>query len=212
MNHVSVSRPCTERRQRTTLAWMLLGAAGASSRSRAGRSSRWRTRADHGASVPYHASFLLGEGGFHGLLFGELVQKFNAVNIGRGGTPLTRGKGIDAQTDPRDHGHVCFVKIGGKRGAQVELLRHRFRRRRIPDTDKPAALVKISALVGGVGWFLLARKRPIKYGRAGISTCPLGWSVASADSAGKPVDLKVAAPPAATVAAFQLSRLSLHAS
>jgi hypothetical protein len=109
MDHVSVSRTCTARRQRTTRAGMLRCAAGTSSRRRAGRYGRGRTRADHGTSVPDQASVLLGEGGFQGLLFGALVQKFNAVNRGRGGTPFTRGEGIDAQTDPREHGHVRAV-------------------------------------------------------------------------------------------------------
>ena len=37
--------------------------------------------------MSYQASFLLREGGFQCLLCGELIQKFNAVNISRGGTP-----------------------------------------------------------------------------------------------------------------------------
>ena len=93
---------------------------------------------------------------------GGLFQKFDAVNIGRGGTPLTRGVGIDAPTDPRDQGHVRFVKIGLKRGAQVELRRHRFIRLRMADTHKPAALVKKFPLIGRVEFFLLPQEEADK--------------------------------------------------
>ena len=93
---------------------------------------------------------------------GGLFQQFNAVNIGRGGPPLTRGEGIDAQTDRRDHGHVRFGKIGVKRGAQVELRRHRFIRLRMAETDKPAALVKKFPRVGRVESFLLTQEEADK--------------------------------------------------
>src|SRR5262245_1327760 len=86
------------------------------------------------------------------------LQEFNAVNIGCCFSLITGGEGINAKGDVGNHGHVISVKIGLKRGDQVELGDHGFIRERIADTHKPSALMIISPLVRGVELLLLPQE------------------------------------------------------